>query len=221
LSEEKVSFASQGLRLSGVVRVPAAAARGERRPAGIVLHGFGSNKDANNVLEPCKFLERLGYVTLRFDMRGCGESEGERGRVICLEQVQNTRDAPAFLAEQPAVQPERIALIGSSFGAAVAIYAGGVEPRAAAVISSGGWGHGERKFRGQHPTAQGWARFTAMLEEGRRHWARTALSSHGCQNPDASSTLRGAAMPPKRSSTPFSRFCARAFWPLEISDSTA
>src|SRR5712671_4101021 len=135
-SEEKVTFVSEGLRLSGVVGVPAAMQRGERRPAFIVLHGFGSNKNANNVLDPCKVFDSLGYVTLRFDMRGCGESEGERGRVICLEQVQNTRDALAFLAGHPAVQPERIALIGSSFGAAVAIYAGGVEPRAAAVISS-------------------------------------------------------------------------------------
>ena len=176
VSEEKVSFVSEGLRLSGVVSVPATVKRGERRPAFIVLHGFGSNKNASNVLEPCRFFERLGYVTLRFDMRGCGESEGERGRVICLEQVQNTRDALAFLAGHPAVAPERIGLIGSSFGAAVAIYAAGVEPRVAAAISSGGWGHGERKFRGQHPTPEAWARFTAMLEEGRRHRARTGQS---------------------------------------------
>jgi pimeloyl-ACP methyl ester carboxylesterase len=176
VNEEKVTFVSEGLRLSGVVRVPARAKRGERLPAFIVLHGFGSNKNANNVLEPCRFFDRLGYVTLRFDMRGCGESEGERGRVICLEQVQNTRDALAFLAGHPAVEPERIGLIGSSFGAAVAIYAAGVEPRVAAAISSGGWGHGERKFRGQHPTPEAWARFTAMLEEGRRHRARTGQS---------------------------------------------
>jgi len=176
VSEEKVTFVSDGLRLSGTVRVPAGVKRGERRPAFIVLHGFGSNKEAHNVLEPCEFFDRLGYATLRFDMRGCGESEGERGRVICLEQVQNTRDALAFLAGHPAVQGDRIALIGSSFGAAVAIYTGGVEPRVAAVISSGGWGHGERKFRGQHPTAQAWARFTAMLEEGPRHRARTGQS---------------------------------------------
>jgi pimeloyl-ACP methyl ester carboxylesterase len=176
VNEEKVSFTSDGVRLSGIVRLPAGLARGERRPAFLVLHGFGSNKDAHNVLQPCKFLEDLGYVTLRFDMRGCGDSEGDRGRLICLEQVQNTRDALAFLADHPAVQSDRIALIGSSFGAAVAVYAGSIEPRVAAVISSGGWGHGERKFRGQHPTPEAWARFTAMLEEGRRHRERTGQS---------------------------------------------
>ena len=63
-------------------------------------------------------------------------------------------------------------MIGSSFGAAVAVYAGGVDRRVAAVISSGGWGDGERKFRGQHPGAEAWAKFTAMLEQGRGYRAR-------------------------------------------------
>jgi hypothetical protein len=67
-------------------------------------------------------------------------------------------------------------VIGSSFGGAVAVYAGGTNPRIAAVISNGGWGHGERKFRGQHPTPEAWAKFTAMLEEGRAHRARTGKS---------------------------------------------
>jgi hypothetical protein len=146
------------------------------KPAVIVLHGFGSNKEAGNVTEPCRIFERLGYVTLRFDMRGCGESEGERGRLICLEQVQNTRDAVGFLAAHPAADPKRIAVVGSSFGGAVALYAAGLDPRIAAVISSGGWGNGERKFRRQHATPEAWARFTAMLEEGRRHRERTGRS---------------------------------------------
>jgi hypothetical protein len=146
------------------------------KAAAIVLHGFGSNKEAGNVIEPCRIFERLGYVTLRFDMRGCGESEGERGRLICLEQVQNTRDAVTFLAGHPSVDAKRIVVVGSSFGGAVALYAAGVDERIAAVISSGGWGDGERKFRRQHATPQAWARFSAMLEEGRRHRSRTGRS---------------------------------------------
>ena len=64
-------------------------------------------------------------------------------------------------------------MLGSSFGAAVAVYCGGVDKRVAAVVSASGWGHGERKFRKQHPTPEGYAKFTAMLAEGKAHRART------------------------------------------------
>lgn len=168
MADQKVSFKSKGLAIAGTVRVPAGVAASERRPAFMVLHGFGSNMNSTNVLEPCAMLEKLGYVTLRFDMPGCGESEGEKGRLICLDQVQATSDALTFLAKHPNVEGDRIAVIGSSFGAAVAVYTGGVDARVAGVISSGGWGDGERKFRGQHTTPEAWAKFTNMLEKGRR-----------------------------------------------------
>ena len=154
MSEQAVTFPSAGLKISGVVHVPSGMLPGERRAAFLVLHGFGSNKTSSNTMQPTKVLNDLGYVVLRFDMRGCGESEGEFGRVICLEQVEDTRNALTWLAQHPAVDPNRIALVGSSFGGAVAVYAGGVDGRVAAVISNGGWGDGERKFRGQHRSPQ-------------------------------------------------------------------
>ncbi len=176
MKEETVSFQSAGLRLHGVLGVPEGLRPSEQRGAFLVLHGFGSNSESQNVLQPTRILSEFGYVTLRFDMRGCGKSEGEFGRVICLEQVEDLGHALEFLAQHPAVDPNRIGAIGSSFGGAVAVYAGGVNPRVAAVVSNGGWGHGERKFRGQHPTPEAWAKFTKLLEEGRTHRARTGKS---------------------------------------------
>ena len=166
--ETKVRFDSDGLSLSGFLRVPDDLRPGERRPAMIILHGFGSNKASGNVRRPMKMLSDRGYVTLGFDMRGCGESEGEKARIICLEQVADTSNALSFLQTQDCVDPARIGVLGSSFGAAVAVYTGGVDSRVAAVVSSGGWGDGERKFRGQHVGEAAWAKFTAMLAEGRR-----------------------------------------------------
>ncbi len=176
MQEEIVNFQSAGLRLHGALGVPYGLRAAERRAAFLVLHGFGSNSDSSNVLQPTRVLSEFGYVTLRFDMRGCGKSEGEFGRVICLEQVEDLGHALDFLSHHPAVDPDRIGVIGSSFGGAVGVYAGGVNPRVAAVISNGGWGHGERKFRGQHRTPEAWTSFTKMLEEGRAHRARTGQS---------------------------------------------
>ena len=42
--EHQVTIPSDGLKLSGVLQVPDQRAANERRPAIIVLHGFGSNE---------------------------------------------------------------------------------------------------------------------------------------------------------------------------------
>jgi alpha-beta hydrolase superfamily lysophospholipase len=176
MADTKVTFPSDGLTLSGTVRVPDGLKPGERRPAFIVMHGFGSNSSSTNVIEPCKMFEKLGYVTLRFDMPGCGESEGVRGHLICLEQVSAASNALTFLAKHPQVEADRIGMIGSSFGAAIAVYVCGVDKRVAVAVSSGGWGDGARKFRGQHPTPEAWTKFTDMLAEGKRHREKTGQS---------------------------------------------
>jgi hypothetical protein len=170
--QEPVSFVSDGLTLAGVLHVPDGRGPRERRPALLVLHGFGSNKDGGVALATARLLADLGYAALRFDFRGCGQSQGPRGRVICLEQVEDTRHALSFLASRPEVDGQRIGLLGNSFGAAVAVYAAGVDPRVAACISCGGWGDGEKKFRKQHEAPEAWQKFTAMLAEGRRRRQR-------------------------------------------------
>lgn len=167
--ETKVTFDSAGLKLSGVLHTPIDLKAGERRPAFLVLHGFGGSKSGQGQSLIANQLAGWGYIVMRFDFRGCGESEGERGWILCLDQVADTSSALSYMARRPYVAADRIALIGSSFGAAVAIYTGGVDKRVAAVISSGGWGDGERKFRRQHSTPEAWTRFNDMLEDGRRH----------------------------------------------------
>src|SRR5688500_7081485 len=103
MAEEQVTFTSKGLKLVGNICVPDGVTAGEQRPAFIVLHGFGSTRHAGNVKGPCDILDKLGYATMRFDMPGCGDSEGERGRLICLEQVQATSDALTTLAQHAGV----------------------------------------------------------------------------------------------------------------------
>jgi dipeptidyl aminopeptidase/acylaminoacyl peptidase len=165
-----VHFESAGLKLAGVLHRPDDLAPGERRAALIVLHGFGSNKNGGISQAAGQLFASLGYVVLRFDMRGCGQSEGVRGRVICLEQVEDTQAALNFLLTRDEVDPSRIGVMGHSFGAAVAIYAAGIDPRLAVCVSTGGWGDGEKKFRRQHEGAA-WTKFTDMMSEGRRRLA--------------------------------------------------
>ena len=109
--EEQVNFESDGLKLSGVLHIPDDLPPEENRPTMLILHGFGSNKESQNCIWPAKQLTDWGYVTLRFDMRSCGESEGEKNHIICLDQVEDTKNAITYLQTRPEVDPKRIGLI--------------------------------------------------------------------------------------------------------------
>ena len=172
--QERVTFSSDGLQLAGVLHVPGGTARGERRPAVVMMHGFGANKSGGPEWV-CNQLESWGYVALRFDYRGCGESEGERGRVIATEEVADARNAVTYMASLASVDPGRVALCGSSLGAGVAVQAAAVDRRVAAVILENGLGNGERVIRGMH-TPESWQAFLQLMEDGLRHRERTGTS---------------------------------------------
>jgi pimeloyl-ACP methyl ester carboxylesterase len=172
--QERVTFESDGLQLVGIVHLPEDRAPGERRPAIIMMHGFGANKDGGPEWA-CRQFERSGYVALRFDYRGCGESGGERGRVLPLEEVADARNAITYIAARQEVDGERIALCGSSLGGGVAVQAAAVDPRATAVIVENGVGNGERVIRGMH-TPESWVKFLQMMDDGRRHREITGTS---------------------------------------------
>jgi pimeloyl-ACP methyl ester carboxylesterase len=172
--QENVRFPSDSVELSGVVHVPEGHKSGERRPAIIMMHGFGANKNGGPEWI-CRQFESWGYVALRFDYRGCGDSGGERGRVIPLEEVDDARNALTYMTTRPEVDPARIALCGSSLGAGVAVYAGGIDQRVAAVILENGLGNGERIIRGMH-TPESWAKFMQLMADGIRHRETTGQS---------------------------------------------
>jgi len=161
---------SDGFKLAGILHTPADMASGGKRAAVLVLHGFGTGKDGSTPEILANMFCDWGYVALRFDMRSCGDSDGEKGLLRCLDQVADTQNAVTWLAGQDGVDPDRIGVIGHSFGAAVAVYAGGVDERIAAVISSCGWGDGESKFKLQH-TGDAWPKFAEALAEGKRRRA--------------------------------------------------
>ena len=170
--QENVTFQSDGLKIAGTLCLPDNAPKGKKLACIMVLHGFGSNKTSDNVKIPCKMLNEWGYAALGFDMRGCGDSEGTRANLICLEQVADTRAATTFLQSRPEIDGKKIGVLGSSFGGAVAVYAAGVDERIGACVSSGGWGNGKIKFEGQHPGTEAWAKFTKMLADGKEYRAK-------------------------------------------------
>lgn len=174
--QHQVTFQSDGIDLAGILHVPDDVAPQERRAAFIVVHGFGTNKDGTTPVEAARILEEMGYVVLRFDARGCGESGGDRGFILCQDQVRDCQHACTFLETVPEVDGSRIGVMGHSFGGAVGPYVAGIDERFAVCVAIAGWGDGLSKFREQHPSPEQWSAFLGRLEEGRRHRQRTGES---------------------------------------------
>jgi len=171
--QETISFVSDGLKLAGVVTGPDDLKPGERRPGVIIMHGFGGHKDGPQQRWSSKQFAEWGYVCLRFDFRGCGESEGAKGLVKPDIQIADALNAIPVMLARADVDPDRLMYLGTSYGASVAVCAAARDPRIKAVIAQGGWGIGENMFRYLHNTPEKWARYTKMLEDSQRHFAAT------------------------------------------------
>lgn len=82
---ENISFQSNGLKIAGLIDTPPDYKAGERRPAFIVLHGFGGNKDGHGQSVVAQQFIQWGYVTLRIDFRGCGERYARLKNILSSE----------------------------------------------------------------------------------------------------------------------------------------
>ena len=172
--EQAVSFASDGNTLRGALHVPDGVTR--PRPAIILCHGFGGSCRGAGHPELAKALEAAGYVVLRFDFRGCGQSDGQKGNVICKEEVADLRHAIDFLETQASVDRERIGIIGASLGGSVALQVAATDQRVRVCAANGAVGNGERRFRFQYPDAARWQDFLKKLDDAKRVKAETGRS---------------------------------------------
>jgi len=144
--ERRVSFYSAGLKLAGIVRIPGDYKKGEKRAAIVLCHGFTGIKEW--LIPPyAEAFTKAGYVTLTFDYRGFGESEGIRGRLIPMEQSEDIRNAITFMETLDEVNENHIGLWGTSFGGANVVYTAGIDSRPKSVVSQVGFGDGERTAR--------------------------------------------------------------------------
>jgi len=163
--EQAISFTSDGLALKGFLHQPEGAGK---RPGLVLCHGFGGSCRGAGHPEIAKALEQAGYMVLRFDFRGCGQSEGQRGDVIVDEEIADLRHAIDFLQTQPSVDASRIGVIGASLGGSVAIEVAASDARARVCVANGSVGNGERRYRAQYPDDAAWQAFLKRLDEAKR-----------------------------------------------------
>ncbi len=174
--QRHVSFYSDGLKLDGVLSLPDDLQPGQKRPGVAICHGFTQHKEIFS-LAYGEAMARHGFIGLSFDYRGFGGSEGQRGRLIPLEQVKDARNALSFLQTVEEVDPERLGLLGTSFGGAVVLHVGAFDQRPKAIVCFDGIGRGRRWLRSQRRQYE-WVEFLERLERDRLRRVRTGQSEY-------------------------------------------
>ncbi len=171
----KITFFSEGHRLDGLLYTPGDLNPDEKRPAVVLCVGYTYVKGLA-LPDIAKALNAAGYIALIFDYRGFGDSEGPRWRLIPQEQVNDVRAALTCAANQPQVDPERLAVLGVSLGGSHAIVTGAVDRRVGAVVAIQAVGDGERWLRSLRPHPE-WLEFRERLVQDRSQRVMTGESA--------------------------------------------
>ncbi|HEX6352174.1 alpha/beta hydrolase [Actinophytocola sp.] len=185
----KVTFASHGNTLTGNLFLP----DGDTPAPGIVVAGTWTSVKE---LMADRYAERLaerGYAALSFDFTGYGESGGEPRDVESPEQkVRDIHNAVTFLADHPAVDADRLGVLGVC-AAAMYMSANAVDdPRIGSLALVAPWIHDAAVCREVYGGEEGVA---AKLDEAARARARYEATGEVDYVPVVSGTHPRAAMP--------------------------
>ena len=124
-----VSFRSQGDNIAGKLFLPASP---RRAPVVILCHGAGEWKE--NYFEMSECLAERGVGSLALDLRGHGQSGGERFYVQMHQWVADIGAALDYLVTHPRVDGERLAAFGFASGATAVLESALVDRRLKALI---------------------------------------------------------------------------------------
>ncbi|MDQ3402747.1 MAG: alpha/beta fold hydrolase [Actinomycetota bacterium] len=158
-------FFSNGLRLNAHLYLPDDEGTGDRYPVIIPAGGYQGLK----VVHPERFARALtprGYAVLAFDYRGVGFSEGERGRLVPQEWVEDLRAAVDRACAHESLDPDRVATLGWGVGGGVVVAEAADDQRVAAVVSCNAIADGYRATRGLHDEAS-WTRLLRRVRADR------------------------------------------------------
>jgi dienelactone hydrolase len=127
-----VSFNFGGVELVGYL-YHAAGVDGDA-PCVVMGHGFSGTQD--RLFVSAERFAESGFAVLTFDYRNFGESGGQPRQLVSIEgQLEDWRAAIRFARSLEGVDPERIALWGSSLGGGHVVCVAAEDPRIAAVVA--------------------------------------------------------------------------------------
>lgn len=111
---------------------------GERRPALVVMHGWGGN--AEMMLPLAAPLQAAGYALLLLDARCHGQSDDDSFASL-PRFAEDIEAGLRWLAAQPEVDPLALGVVGHSVGAGAALLAASRQSTVRAVVSLAAFAH--------------------------------------------------------------------------------
>lgn len=104
-------------------------------PCVVMAHGFSATRD-DGLPAYAEAFQRAGLAVVLFDYRHFGASTGEPRQLIDIgEQQADYRTVVEWARAHPRIDPDRIALWGSSFSGGHVVEVAAADPRIAAVVS--------------------------------------------------------------------------------------
>ncbi len=129
--DESVTIPSLGFNLGGTITKPASATG--PLPALILIGGSGPTDRDETVAgipvfgQIARELVNAGFVVVRYDKRGVGQSGGRSESVTIADYAEDARQVLLWLEKRKEVDKERIGVVGHSEGALVAMLLAGRE----------------------------------------------------------------------------------------------
>ncbi|MCC7177327.1 MAG: alpha/beta fold hydrolase [Acidobacteria bacterium] len=142
--DERVSIPTLGFNLAGTITKPAGATG--QLPAIVLIGGSGPTDRDETVFgipvfgHLAKGLVEAGFTVVRYDKRGVGQSGGRAESATLNDYAEDARAVVRWLERRKDVDRNRIAVVGHSEGAAVAMILATREDRVKAVVLIAGTG---------------------------------------------------------------------------------
>ena len=138
---EKIEFTSEGKTVVGNLFYPPNFDANKQYPAVIVSGSWTTVKEQMAGLY-AKKLAQQGYITLAFDFRNFGESQGQmRFHEQPLEKVKDIKHAVSYLQQLEVVNPDRVGTLGICAGAMYTLMAASEDSRIKSVVTVASWLH--------------------------------------------------------------------------------
>jgi pimeloyl-ACP methyl ester carboxylesterase len=141
--DEAVTIPGPGFNIGATLTRPRAAT--ETRLPAVILHGGSGANDRDGTVAGIPALGQLagaladaGFLVLRYDRRGYGQTGGRSESATLSDAADDIRTVAKWLGDRKDVDGNRIAVIGHSEGAWVALLAAARDRRIDAVVTLAG-----------------------------------------------------------------------------------